>query len=270
MSDQVGSQLPSGAGRFQDFVWPDPIGAMENGVGASIRSRIGGGVAMPGTVVLFGGGLPCVIGSFGGDVFQTLQANVGVGSQRMFYPGFPVTLRTSRSLIDGTVDDCAVYRFLMVMSSSANAGANGEMGFQLTQWANGAGTRIIGDNAPGVGINLPLGTNEVDVIVRGPNGLVVTPLVVPGNATFMSTFDLRFFSATATADAFWTLRVNGNVIPMSAANSSWAAGTNLPPAANVGGSVGFVPSLVCSGNSNSLLAVRSVQLIAAPSELMTL
>lgn len=272
MTDQVASQLPTGAGRFQDFLWPDPIGGLENGAGASFRSRIGGGIAMPGAVVLFGGGLPAIVGTFGGDAFQVLQAGVGIGSQRLFYPGFPVMLRTSRTPIDGTVDDCAVYRFVITMGCSAAVGANGEMGFQLSQYNAGGGQRIIGDNSPGIGINLPNGTNQVDLLVRGPNGLVTTTLAVPGSAPFpASTFDLRFFSATATADAFWTLRVNGSVIALSAINSSWGApGTNLPPVASSGGAVGFTPSLVAAGNAATLLTVRSCQLIAAPSELMTL
>jgi hypothetical protein len=202
--------------------------------------------------------------------FQNLPSDVAnAGSQRLFYPGFPVMLRTSRTPIDGSVDDCAAYRFVVVMSAASATAGGGEQGFQLTQYNNGAGQRLVGDLSPGIAINLPQGTNNVEVLIRGPNGLVSQ--VFAGVGDFLSTFDMRVFSATSTLDAYWSLRINGAVQPLLAVNSNWGAiGTNLPPVGITAGSVGFVPSLVASAQNANILAVQSVELIAAPTELMTL
>lgn len=271
MPDQVASLLPSGAGRFQDFIWPSPLQMLGNGVGASFISRIGGGATMPGAVVIFGAGAAATVFAIGGGVMQQIPTDVAnAGSQRLFYPGFPVMLRTSRTPIDGTVDDCAVYRFVIVMGATASIGAGGEQGFQITQYNAGGGQRIVADASPGIAIDLANGLGSPRVIVRGPNGLQTQDLS-PTTAAFLSTYDIRLFSATAKADAFWTLRINGQVQPLLAINSSWGApGTNLPPAASSGGAVGFTPSLVASAQATSALFVRSCQLIAAPTELMTL
>lgn len=272
MPDQVTSLLPPGAGRFQDFIWPDPLEYLQPGIGCTFRSRTGGGAEMPGQTLVFAGGVPGGAPNVAlGQPFVSLPCDVAnAGTQRLFYPGFPVTLRTSRSPIDGRTDDCAVYRFVLTWAPSFVAlGAGGELGFQLSQYNGGAGQRIIGDVTPGIGINLSDG-NTVTLIVRGPNGLVST--VLPGVVSpFLCVFDLRFFSATATVDAYWTLRVNGALVPLSAINSNWGApGTNLPPAAVSGSSCGFVPSLVSSAQNSNALNVQLFELIAAPTELMTL
>lgn len=274
MPDQVASLLPSGAGRFQDFIWPDPLQWGGPGIGAAHRSRTAGGAEATGTQVLFGAGtagFPQVIIEQPFVQIPSGAANSGI--QYIMYPGFPVTLRTSRTPIDGTTDDCAVWRFLIVMSAERNVAGGGEQGFQITQWNNGAGCRLIGDNAPGFALDLPDQTNDIWFRANGPNGLQSINLGTPGQASsFLSTFDLRVFSATATADAFLTLRCNGVVAAIPAIFSNWGAvGTNLPPVGSVAGSVGFVPSLVSSSQAaNGVLAVQSLEMMCAPTELNTL
>lgn len=276
--DQVASLLPAGAGRFQDFVWPDEVvGA--NGVGASMRARNGGGI-VTGTNVAIGGGIGALTAVINGVPCQQLLSNVGVGNQRLMYPGFPVMLRVQRSKIGPYCDDCSVYRIIFTAATGAVApAANRDWGFELSiyQGAPGFTSRIVVDAAPGIGLRFN-SANVVQLLVRGPNGLVITDLTAAPFTTVNTfhTFDMRFFSATEFVDAFWTLRIDGGVVALSDVNSNWGAvGTNLPPMSGVGGgagtsTVGFIPSIVSDANNNNGLFVKQLRCIAAPSELMTL
>ncbi len=278
MSDQVASMLPAGAGRFLDYVYPDET---ISSVGASAQFRGRNGVTqLGGTIVTFGAGSGQVTGvvPFGVAV-QQLFCVAGGGNQRLFYPGFPVLLRTTRSKISQYVDDCSVYRILFTMSGQGIAvAANRDFGFTLSrfQGAGGGGSRVEADAAPGIMIRLQ-NTAILQLVIRGPNGLVVTDITPAGwnSNLVLHTFDMRLFSATETADAYWTLRIDGSLVALSAANGTWGVGTNLPDCLGVGGAaitrtVGFVPSVVNDAGAAMSLFVYQVRMIAAPTELMTL
>lgn len=272
MPDIVASQLPPGAGRFQDFIWPDPIVAAAPVV-AQMRGRNNCATSSQGTQILIGGGGGLLATVVAGVPCQQIISGVGTGTQKLFYPGFPVMLRTSRSLISSFVDDTSVYRLIVTMCRNGAAAAAGrDFGFEIVRWNGAALSRIAADNVPGIGLRLQ-SANVVQLLVNGPNGLVVTDLTAgPFNTDLeWHAFDLRFFSATPAADARWTLRIDGAPIALSDINSSWGAvGTNLPPVPLNGANVGFVPSLISDANVGAGLFAQLVHLIAAPSELMTL
>jgi len=272
MPDIVASQLPPGAGRFQDLIWPDPFLSYQ-AVAAQMRGRNNSATSAPGTQILIGGGAGNNVSIIAGVPCQQSVSAVGAGTQKLFYPGFPVMLRTSRSLISPFVDDTSVYRFIVTMCRNGAAAAAGrDIGFELVRYNGAAASRIAADNAPGIGLRLQ-SANVVQLLVNGPNGLVVTDLTAAPFNTDLEwhAFDLRFFSATSTTDARWTLRIDGAPIALSDINSSWGAvGTNLPPVPLNGANVGFVPSLISDANAGTGLFAQLVHLIAAPSELMTL
>jgi hypothetical protein len=184
-----------------------------------------------------------------------------------------MSLRTSRSLISQRTDDLMVYRYVFNAAVSGIAVAAGhDFGFEIVRWPGaGVAARLVADNVPGIGLRIQDG-NTVQLVVNGPNGIVVTALTVaPFDTTQWHTYDLRIFNATATADAFLTLRIDNAVQALSAINSNWGAvGTNLPPTTLLGSFVGWVPTIISDANNNNGLFVQQLHMIAAPNELMTL
>jgi hypothetical protein len=271
--ESVGAILPPGAGRFQDFYWPDPLNAHVGASGAS-RGRDASSTAGFGGVVLINGGAASLTAVINGVPCQQLLSTApNLGSQRFFYPGFIMMLRTSRSLISQAVDDTMVYRFVVNMAGGGIAVAAGrDFGFELVRF-NGAAvaTRIAADAAPGIGLRLQ-DANVVQLLINGPNGTIVTNLTAgPFDVTAFHTYDLRIFNATANTDAFLTLRIDGALQALSAINSNWGAiGTNLPPIALNGSFAGFVPTLVTDSQNNNGFFVQQCHMICAPNELMTL
>lgn len=275
MPEAIVSQLPSGAGRFQDFIWPDPMQSASGAVNSHIRGRINGvdqGFTSPGSQFNIGGGT-------GGNQVSILQgvpcaqlvSAVGAGVQYGFYPGFHMALRTSRSAISPICDDCFVYRLIVIMAGPGVVVANNQdFGFEVVRWT-GALARLAADGADGFGIRLA-DANTAQLIVHGPNGLVATNLTAaPFDTTIFHTYEFRVFQAGPTSDAFLTLRLDGAVIALSAVNSNFAApGTNLPATALTGNFMSFVPTMVSGANQAANLFVQRCRMIAAPSELMTL
>lgn len=228
-----------------------------------------------GSLAVIGGGGSSLSAVIAGVPTQQFVCSAVGGNQRIFYPPFPVMLRTSRSLIGPTVDDCAVYRIVVAMCGGGVVVTAGrDFGFELVRYAgSGVQSRLVADNVPGIGLRIQDG-NVVQLLINGPNGIVVRDLTAaPFNINSVwHTFDMRFFSATANADAFWTLRIdNAPVTTLAAVDTSWGAvGTNLPAVPLNGAFAGFVPTLINDSANNNGLFVHQVHLIAAPTELMTL
>lgn len=272
MPDQVASQLPSGAGRFQDFWWPNLIDPV--GVNSTMRPRTGSATALGSLANIGGGSSPGWNVRNGSPVAQlTSGVAVNVGIQVIFYPGLPVMLRTSRSAISPAVDDCAVYRFVINMAGfGTTVGAGEDFGFEIVRFAgNGVGIRLDKGDIPGIGLRIQ-SANVVHFLVNGPLGRNFFALTAaPFDTTQLHSYDLRLFSATPTADARLTLRIDGAVQALPATMSDWGApGSLLPPMQGTAGFVGFVPTLVSCAGSLNFLYVQQMHMCCAPSELMTL
>jgi hypothetical protein len=273
VSESVASALSAGAGRFLDYVWPSPFQFSGQNINTACHARngsdetfttgnrglIGGGSNVISALVL---GVPCV----------NCICGVGVGTQQGWYPPFPIMLRTSRSLITPLTDDMFCYRLVACMAGNGVAAAAGsDFGFQVTQIPTPASSsRIVADAAQGFGLRIQ-DTNTVQFLTRGANGLITVNLTVaPFDTTQWHRYEFRLTSASAVADAFLELRIDGNLIAMDPLNSSWGVGTNLPPVPLNGTLAGFMSSIVSAANNVNALFVTSVNMIAAPSILMTL
>jgi hypothetical protein len=270
MTDIVASKLPAGAGRFQDFVWPDPL-QLGAGINSNSRPRVGM-VTAPGNVANIGGGTTSIAAVQNGVPCVQVPSAVASGTQKQFYPGFSCWWRTSKSLISPRVDDAFVYRFLWNFAGAGIAlvGAR-DFGFEIVRFAGPAVVaRLVGDNVPGIGFRIQ-DANTLQFLVNGPNGLQTVNLTAaPFDTTKFHSIDLRVFCASATADASLTVRLDDSPVALSTANSSWSAGTNLPAMQGTGSFVGFVPTIVSDAAANNSFFVQTLRMICAPSELMTL
>jgi hypothetical protein len=270
MAESIASSLPAGAGRSQDWYWPDPQASQGVNIGSGVRSRnsavavsaqtggIGGGNLVIAAVIK---GVPCA---------QMLSGAGGSGTIFKFQPPMPLMLRTSKSKIVGAVDDQQVYRIVVTMAGGGIAvNAGQDFGFEVIRTIGTFG-RVFADANDGFGIRIQ-DSHIVQFFVRGPNGLIVRNLTAaPFDTTDWHSFDFRISSATDAVDAKLALLMDTVAVDLGAANSSWAAGTNLPATSLLNGLMGFTPVLVSAAGNDNGLFVQQVHMMAAPSVLMTL
>ncbi len=271
MPESVVNLLSSGAGRFQDWIFPDPEAFVGSTVGVGLRSRnglgSGGSVPVLRSTGIAGGtsidmdvfhGVPCVaIRSGPGDASFALSATSA---------GF-IQIATTKSNLSPTVNDQACKRLVINMAAAAVPNAAHDFGFFIPRFSALTG-RILADGNDGFGVRLA-GVGLCEFITRGPNGLITVPLAVNPIGVW-NTFDFRILDATATDEAGLNLLINNAPVNLGPLNSSWAAGTNLPPAALVGGFSGFMPMMCSNAGNVNTLYVQQTRYITAPSVLMSL
>lgn len=271
MPEAVATLPPAGAGRIEDIIYPGRNNAAGGGAGSiaanctyrngaptvvGVTTGIGGGTQETNDVQL---GVPCV---------KQVCTNVGAG-QIISTVGL-LYLRTSRSAIQNERDDRNCYRVVWMFRGSGiapNAGL--DLGLQVLR-VGGFPGRIRSNNQPGFGVEVS-SANVLTFLTQGGNGLQTVALTgAPFDTTAWHTVDFRITAPSSTNDGALELRLDDVVQNLGAANSSWAAGTNLPADALAAGSVGFTVNLVCTAGNNNSLWTHQVRYMSAqfPSALL--
>lgn len=264
--EAVVSPVSPGAGRFQDWMWPDPQAYGGINIGTGVRQRNGLGAAAVATTTALGGGTAPIAAVIAGvECAQILSAAAGpAGVAFRFVNAGLSHIKTSKSNINPIADDQACKRFLINMAGGGIAIGAGDFGFQVTRNSAGAG-RIVGDANDGFGLQIQNG-NVINFIVRGPNGLIA-PVALTGapfDTTAWHTYDFLIIDATSTNEASLSLKIDNVPVALPALSASWAIGTNLPPAALTGGLVGFTPVVVSDSKNNNGFFVQQLRMITAP------
>lgn len=263
MPEAIASQLSPGAGRFRDFIWPDPA-ALDNPPAAQITSR-DSTINTAGAVVTGG---PCGNAAWLGVECASLGSNGAGGTTILrFDGGMNMHIKTARVAIPPANDDEHCFRVYCNMAIAAAPNAGAEMAWNCTA-ADGNGWLTGGSPATGWGFYFA-DANSVFLRARGPNGTVVTQ-VLAGDVTQWHSYELRITNATATADAQFQVRIDGVVVNVPPAFSSWAAGTNLPGAAVRATRVGFRPVLASGDGKANQLYVSCLRMMSAPTPLALL
>jgi hypothetical protein len=270
----VATLPPAGAGRFADWIWPSRHTALGSagGVDTSCNSRHGP-TSVQGTSVGIGGGGPPVLATVrNGVACVTIPCGPGAaGTLYRHQDPMGMFFRTSRANVSPTDDDQACYRIIWLFCGSGLAvNAGQDFGLEICRIGAAGLGRINAGGDDGFGIRIQ-DANILQWLVRGPNGFLTQNITAaPFDTTAWHSVDLRITSATATADATLELRLDDAVVNLGTANTSWAAGTNLPPAAILAAQVGFMPVQCSVAGNNNALFTHQLRMIAAPSVLMTL
>lgn len=271
MPEAVATLAPSGAGRFQDWIWPGRLTACGQGVtmDTSCTSR-NGSASQAGITLGFGGGINVPVAVNAGVACVRMPCGPGAVGVAFRVPML-MLLRTTKQFISAAYDDQAVYRYVWMFAGdgvAANAGQ--DFGLEFIQTGAAGGARILADVGFGFGFRVA-DANVLQFIARGPNGLVTTPFTAaPFNTALWHTLDLRIKSATDTSEATLDLRLDDQVVNLGPANSSWAPGTNLPPSALVGAQVGFEAQLVSAAGNVNNLYTHQLRFMTAPTVALTL
>lgn len=270
-SSAVVTAPPPGAGRMRDFEWPEPA-FLRNAPNAVVTNRLatelGGGGASPSALVgsVGGGTADSVLVVQGVDVV-VMNSTVAAGVFKRFDPMMFHPKTVLNAITPGS-DDAHVTRVLFNLAIKI-APASNEVGCSITHTTIASG-RIISDLATGFGIQLQ-GLNVAQFLVRGPNGLIVRPLTAaPFDCTQLHTYEFRIIGATATSAAQLQVLIDGVVQVMPATSQSWAAGTDLPSPAVLGGVVGFSPAIYNTAQNINQLYVQKVRMMQGPTVRSTL
>lgn len=269
MSESVATLPSSGAGRFQDLIFPGRLTAIgsalvdtfhtgrtrtENFQGTSVG--LGGGVPNPAATVRLG--VPCV----------NFNCTAVAGIMFRFYPAMGFMLATGQnSTTPGSGLANNVTRIIWSFCGSGIApNAGSDMGLEIVPPSGFFSGRILGDVSPGWGFRLA-SANSLEFIVRGPNGLITLPFVV--DTTTWHVLDMRIVAASSGQDATLSVLLDNVPMNLGALNSSWAAGTNLPPAALINAQLGFMPCIVCNPNPINNFWVYQLRFIQASTLMAT-
>lgn len=254
MSETVTTRAPAGAGRSFDYRWPDPF---QLAASANMRARIEGGTS-PRAATSSGNGIGTATVE-GADVV-TLASSLTAGC----YLGFPpIHPRTTKSAI--ALDQFfGAIRLVCTMCGSGTtiAGAT-DCGFQIVKPLDGTISGLYASTWNGFGYQL-IDAATVQLVVRGPNGLVTQNVAL--DTTKLHTYQFDIVSATPTAEATLAWIIDGTAVPgVSALNTSWAAGSNLPGASTSGfPKYGFLPQLWNNQRIVDTIRAYEVRVIGAP------
>jgi len=265
---RVETALPSpiaGAGRFWDYLYPDPETYATASVGR-LRNYDTGVITAP-TFQSFGGGV-----DFNTQVRQGALAiafgcgagGAGVGRGAQFFPA-RVPLITSRSPAGNpTFNDLACWRLVWMCALFAAPQVTGEVTCACI--TNQGTPAWIAGLSDGFGFHFKSDGSVSFASVRG-GALVETALTAGGfDVTLMHMYELRLTAATDTTDAALQVVIDNAPQVVPASQSSWAAGTALPNVQNVGGGPGFLPMLRMVSDSVNALYLHQFRGIAAPTQ----
>lgn len=261
-SSSVVPKRPAGAGRFQDWMWPDPASNANNGT-ANCVSRAG--VQRTCQTTTAGGGTNVAF-ELDNETAQMVRCFAAADlAARMFDGVYNPDWRSFKSSrIDG--GDCACWRMWAVMASSGLFPADNttrDFGFELVRAPTAF---MLKDTNDGIGFRI-IDATHTELIVRGPNGLQRVSFALNDTTKFHK-YELRIVGATNSLDAQLKVFIDDVQQPLAAAFSSWSGATNLPRPRWIGGRMNFFPAVInYSGNgADNTLFVKEVRLIAAPSE----
>lgn len=260
-SESVVSPLSPGAGRIWDMTWPDP--QYSTTVPPSARNRQG--ATFPASSGAKGGSGATGIASISNVDVINFAGGVtpGAGPYVTFGSAMRAHVMTARGVNVPTVcNDFAAWRWINTCAYSVAAPvANTDFGMSLICGTTEAFPGIFSDNSQGFGFSLTA-DGAISLVVRGPLGLVITPLTAPAtfNPMLFHTYEFRTVDATATTDAVLKVLIDGNQVTAL----SWSAGTSLP-VSQVGGGFGFWPNLM-NTSENTSMYVYQIRAMASQTE----
>jgi hypothetical protein len=252
--------VPAGAGRSQDWNWPDNY---VNAINTNCISRAGVQRVCGQTIA---GGASVITATINGeDTAQLLTAAPGDLMSFSFDPVLNFHIRTSlgNDGVEGD-DDFNFWRTRVRMAfgiAPTNDNAH-DYGFQVSRTLGTTGF-VLKDANDGWHLQLESAT-VVRLFVRGPNGLISTAITAaPFDTTKFHTYEMRFWGATVRNPARFQLLIDGTPVSLPTATTSWAAGTNNPSSVLTAGRTGFRPMITNFPGLANGLYVSRVKLIAA-------
>jgi hypothetical protein len=256
---------PGGAGRYRSYTFPDVSGLFVTTTSPS-NAGVRGRIATGGPGILssaFGGGFTALPGLVNGLAGLLITNNPGSGCIRL--QGQICNVKTARTHVQPAVaDDSTCYRVWANLACSNGAPNTNDQGLYMIQ-PGGVTPRIIIDGGAGFGF-LVGQTGIVSFVVRGPNGLIITPLTAaPFDVTAHHTYEMLIAGMTPTSNGSLTALIDGIVAPLPALSRTWGPGTNLPPNVTFSAESGFVPAIISSnGILNSTVHAQQVTVAFGP------
>lgn len=256
------SPVPSGAGRYQDWMWPDPLTLNGPNVGSGVRSRNFGGQPnlVQATTIAIGGGTNTVTaGWLGVSCAQLTSTNTPSGVAYKFETPM-CNIRTSKVAIPPQCDDLLCYRMYCNMTMLSPV-PQSDFGFEIVRTIGTTGAILLNLNE-GFGVQL-IDNTHCNFIVRGSNGLITTPFAV--DCTAWHSFEFRIVGGMANTDATLQFLIDGVPQALPALSASWATGSNLPGTGLIGGLTGFTPMVIANAQVQpSGLFVQQARFICGP------
>lgn len=252
-----------GAGRFVDYIWPDPETYITNSQGR-LRNFDYNVLVAP-TFPAFGGGTDVSIQVRQGALSSGFGCNAGgagVGRGALFFPA-RVPLVTSRSAAgNGAYNDLACWRLMWIAAFFTAPQPTGEVTCACI--VNQGITNYIAALADGFGFHYRSDGRVSLAAVRGGvlTEFIVTP--VGFDITLFHIYEMRLTAATAGTDAGLQVLIDNAPVALPAVLASWAAGTGLPSVQNVGGGPGFLPMLRMVSDSVNGIFLHQFRASAGP------
>jgi hypothetical protein len=255
--------IPSGAGRFLDWYYPDYASLLS---GASMAWKNRNGAAVTPTSSLGGTAAfnLATINGVGCQLYRTFAAADKAIQQPsqvlMFNP------RTLASPIPPSGDDMGCIRFMMNICAAGGlypADNVHDYGFGWVR-SNALSGLFWADAADGMAVRI-LDAAHIQLGIRGPNGLILASFAY--DTTQFHTCEMVYMPPTRSAGAQFAFLIDGQRQPLPAKSTSWAAGTNLPTDQFVGSRLGFIPYIAnfLGQIGDNSLCIQQGRLIAAPS-----
>lgn len=263
--EQIVSPVPPGAGRFRDWVWPDPAGLDANPtpfVGDRLGATLVGNAPLA-ISIGFGGGTTTSVNVVNGADCASINSTGAAGAGYRFDNSMLAHVKTSLNTVPFQTDDETCYRVICIMAMQNVPTPGTDYGYYLT--TSGTNGRVLADAAVGFGFQIQDGV-VVNFVTRGGLGLVSTPITGAGfDTTAFHAYELRITSASAVAQASLAILIdNVPVSTVPATITSWGAGSALPPSAVNGGRVGFRASLYNTSGVINALFVQKLRFLSAP------
>lgn len=264
--EQIVSPTPPGAGRFRDWVWPDP-GNLDGNPTPFVGDRIGAtlaGSSPVATSIGFGGGTTTLSATVAGIDCAQLLSTAGAGIGYRFDSSMMAHIKTSLNAIPFPCDDETCFRVIVNMALGLTPTPGTDYGYYLTT-ANTNG-RVLADAAVGFGFQIVDG-NVVNFVTRGGLGLISIALTAaPFDTTAFHAYEMRVTSATAIAQASLAILIdNVPVASVPATVTGWGPGSALPPSVLFGGTrAGFRVGVYNTSGIINGLFVQKIRFMSAP------
>lgn len=268
------SASPPGAGRFKDYIWPDPctytdstnatsrIAGYKANISGLSFANIGFGGGTP-TRVNVRHGLPCI------DLPCTAVAGNGNGrgapSAKLMFP----TLKTG-NFSSPLFDDMRCWRIIFIGGMVTAPNVEQDIGFACINTGNvGDCVQLVVHGRDGFAFGF---VNNGSVrFFSNVGGVqtqqIITPTAAQGYAIdAMHMYEMRIEGATPTTDATMKVFLDGAQVALPATLASWAPGTKLPVMVSPdAASAGFVGGFGCiSGGGVNTLFVHQFRVICGP------
>jgi len=264
---RIGNTLPNpipGAGRFIDYMWPDPTTFAGGSSPGRLRNNQTNPVVAP-TFVGLGGGGGSGAGVLNGvPVWQVQSSGVAGNGNAILLSNQRVVAFSSKSALNPAINDTACWRIIWNVAMFAAPALTGESTCcMLTDTNNpkfitglneGFGFHFLNDGTVG------FATVKGGVLVQ--TVLTAAPFAYIG---VIHSYEMRIFGATSTQEAQLVVLIDSVPLALPATSSNWGAGTKLPATQMVGGiQPGWCPGVVNVANNVNSMYTNMVRVIAGP------